>query len=71
MRTDQGGELSCSSSFRNTMLRTFNYVVDPTGTDSPSQNGAVKFYYEHLAVKPLWGQTRSHLLATLWCMGLC
>jgi hypothetical protein len=37
VRTDQGGELACSSSFRNTMLRTFNYVMDPTGVDSPLQ----------------------------------
>jgi hypothetical protein len=51
VRTDQGGELARSSSFHDTMLRTFNYVVEPTGADSPSQNGAVEFYNGHLAVK--------------------
>jgi hypothetical protein len=51
VRTDQEGELAHSSSFRNTMLCTFNYVVEPTGADSPSQNGAIKFCNGHLAVK--------------------
>jgi hypothetical protein len=51
VRTDQGGELACSSSFCNTMLRTFDYVMEPTGADSPLQNGAVEFYNGHLAVK--------------------
>ncbi len=51
VRTDQGGELACSSSFRNTMLSNFNYIVEPTGADSPLQNGAVEFYNGHLAVK--------------------
>jgi hypothetical protein len=50
-RTDQGDELACSSSFHHTILRTFIYVMEPTGADSPSQNGDVKFYNEHLAVK--------------------
>ncbi len=51
MHTDQGGELAWSSSFCDTMLRTFDYVVEPTGADSPSQKEAVKFYNGHLAVK--------------------
>jgi hypothetical protein len=53
VHTDQGGELACSSSFGNTTLRTFTYLVKPTGADIPSQNGTVKFYNGHLAVK-IW-----------------
>jgi hypothetical protein len=33
------------------LLQDFNYVVKPTGADSPSQNGAVEIYNGHLAVK--------------------
>jgi hypothetical protein len=51
VHTDHGDELACSSSFCNTMLRTFNYVVEPTGADSPLQNRAIKFYNGYLAVK--------------------
>ena len=42
IRTDQGGELARSEKFRTTMLRDFKYVVEPTGADSPSQNGMVE-----------------------------
>jgi hypothetical protein len=33
------------------LLREFGYVVEPTGADSPSQNGAVEAYNGHIAVK--------------------
>jgi len=39
IRTDQGGELARSSTFISTMLKDHNYKVEPTGADSPSQNG--------------------------------
>ena len=41
---DQGGELARSTTFRTLVLEEFNYVVEPTGADSPSQNGAVECY---------------------------
>jgi hypothetical protein len=40
VRTDQGGELARCGDFRTLLLAEFNYVVEPTGADSPSQNGA-------------------------------
>jgi hypothetical protein len=33
------------------LLREFGYVMEPTGPDSPSQNGAVEVYNGHLDVK--------------------
>ncbi len=42
IRCDQGGELARSSSFRTTMLENHSYVVEPTGADSPSQNGGAE-----------------------------
>jgi hypothetical protein len=37
--TDQGGKLARREEFRKTMLKEFNYVLEPTGANSPSQNG--------------------------------
>jgi hypothetical protein len=51
VRTDQGGELARSSEFSDTILRNHQYVIKPTGVDSPSQNGAAKIYNGKLAVK--------------------
>jgi hypothetical protein len=51
IRTNQGGELAQSKAFRDTMLQDFGYVVEPTGADSPSQNGGAKIYNNTLAVK--------------------
>ena len=33
IRVDQGGELARSDVFRTTMLKEFQYVVEPTGAD--------------------------------------
>lgn len=41
---DQGGELAQSSKWRTAMLEEFQYKVEPTGADSPSQNGQVERY---------------------------
>ena len=51
VRTDQGRELAQSASFWEIMLKDFGYVVEPTGADSPSQNGGAKIYNNTLAVK--------------------
>ncbi len=39
IRCDQGGELANSHEFVREMMRRHRYVVEPTGADSPSQNG--------------------------------
>jgi KUP system potassium uptake protein len=49
IRVDQGGELARSEEFRTTMLKDYQYVIEPTGADSPSQNGQVERYNHTLA----------------------
>ncbi len=44
LRTDQGGELASSTAFGDLLLWDFPYTLEPTGADSPSQNGAVEIY---------------------------
>ncbi len=34
VRTDQGGELARSATYRELMLNTFGYVVESTGADT-------------------------------------
>ena len=51
VRTDQGGELARSGAVRTMMLTEFRYVVEPTGANSPSQNGGAEIYNNTLAVK--------------------
>ncbi len=50
IRTDQGGELARSLAFQDTLLRDFHYTLEPTGMDSPSQNGAVEVYNDKFTV---------------------
>lgn len=51
IRTDQGGELARSFALSDMVLRKHRYVLEPTGADSPSQNGAVEIYNAKLAVR--------------------
>ena len=51
LRTDQGGELVRSSKFCDTILHNYQYVIEPTGADSPSQNGAAEIYNGKLTVR--------------------
>jgi hypothetical protein len=51
IRTDQGGKLAWSADFRMAMLQEFDYVIKPTGADSPCQNGGAEIYNNTLAVK--------------------
>jgi hypothetical protein len=44
IRCDQGGELAKSNAFVSTMLKNFNYIVEPMGAESPSQNGGVECF---------------------------
>jgi hypothetical protein len=48
--TDQGGKLARSSALADLLLREHRYVLEPTGADSPSQNGVVEIYNGKLAV---------------------
>ena len=50
IRCDQGGELARSSAFRSAMMEKHLYVVEPTGADSPSQNGGAEKWNDTLAV---------------------
>ena len=68
--TDQGGELACSKSFGDMMLREFGYVVEPTGADSPSQNGGAEIYNNTLAVKVRTLLYGSGLSAKFWSAAL-
>ena len=51
IRTDQGGELASSGAFRDLILREFRYTLEPTGADSPSQNGAVEIYNDKFGIR--------------------
>jgi hypothetical protein len=51
IRMDQGGKLARNYLFQDMVLREFHYTLEPTGADSPSQNGAVEIYNDKLAVR--------------------
>ncbi len=51
IRMDQGGELARSLALLDLVLRKHNYVLEPTGADSPSQNGSVEIYNDKLAIR--------------------
>ena len=70
VRTDQGGELARCQEFRNMMLHDFGYVVEPTGADSPSQNGGVEIYNNTLTVKVRTLLYGSGLPAKFWSAAL-
>jgi hypothetical protein len=48
LQCDQGVELAKSARWRSHMLMEFNYKVEPTGADSPSQNGGVERFNQTL-----------------------
>jgi hypothetical protein len=50
IRTDQGGKLARSPTFRDLLLRKFNYTIEPTSADSPSQNGSAEIYNDKFAI---------------------
>jgi hypothetical protein len=51
IRTDQGGELASSEAFQDLLLREFRYTLEPTGANSPSQNGAVEIYNDTFGIQ--------------------
>ena len=68
--TDQGGELARSSAIQDMLLRDFHYTLEPTGADSPSQNGAVEIYNDKFAVRTRTLLYGSGLPAKFWSMAL-
>ena len=70
VRTDQGGELARSALFHDMMLRDSGYVVEPTGVDSPLQNGGAEIYNNTLAVKVRTLLYGSGLPAKFWSAAL-
>ena len=69
IRTDQGGELARSTSFPDT-IKEFHYSIEPTGADSPSQNGAVEVYNDKFGVRVRTLLYGSGLPATYWSSAL-
>jgi len=70
IRTDQGGELARSAEFRNAMEMEFGYIVEPTGADSPSQNGAVEIYNGVMGIRVRTLLYMSGLPAQFWSSAL-
>jgi hypothetical protein len=70
IRTDQGGELARSFALSDKVLRSHNYVMEPTGADSPSQNGAVEIYNNKLAIRARTLLYGSGLPAKYWSAAL-
>jgi hypothetical protein len=48
LHCNQGSELAKGEHFQSHMLNEFNYKVEPTGADSPSQNGGVERFNQTL-----------------------
>ncbi len=70
IHTDQSGELAHSFTFIDMLLRKHKYVIEPTGADSPSQNGAVEIYNAKLAVRTGTLLFGSGLPAKYWSSAL-
>ena len=66
LRCDQGGELASSNEFCTCMLKDYKYKVEPTGADSPLQNGGVKRFNQTIGATT-WGLLYgSSLPAIFW-----
>ena len=70
VRTDQGGKLAKSDKFRHMLQHEFQYIVEPTGSDCPSQNGAAKINNDKLTVKARTLLYGSGLPAKFWSAAL-
>jgi hypothetical protein len=66
IRCDQGGELAKSTEWRTATLKEFQYKVEPTGADSPSQNGQVERYNQTVATIVCTLLYGSNLPANYW-----
>jgi len=70
IQTDQGGELARSSVFQDMLLRDFHFTLEPTGADSPSQNGDMEIYNDKFAVRTRTLLYGSGLPAKFWSAAL-
>ncbi len=70
VRTDQDGELARSGALVDLLLRKHRCVLEPTGADIPSQNGAVEIYNGKLAVCTRTLLCGSGLPAKYWSSAL-
>jgi hypothetical protein len=68
--TDQGGELAKSDKFRHMLQHECQYIVEPTGSNSPSQNGAAEINNDKLTVKARTLLYGSVLPAKFWSAAL-
>ena len=68
--TNQGGELARSAAFQDLMLHQFHYSVEPTGADSPSQNGTIEIYNWKFATRTRTLLYGSRLPAKFWSAAL-
>ena len=50
LRCNQGGELAKCNEFATEMQKRHGYKVEPTGADSPSQNGGVERWNQTWAI---------------------
>jgi hypothetical protein len=69
--TDQGGELARSIEFQDMLLWDHYYTIEPTGSDSSSQNGAVEIYNDKFGVRTRTLLYGSGLPAKYWSAALC
>jgi len=65
IRTDQGGELAGSLAFL-TACGNHHYKSEPTGSDTPSQNGSVEIYNDKFGARVRSLLYGSSLPATYW-----
>jgi hypothetical protein len=70
LRSNQGGKLAKSTALADMVLREHQYVFEPTGVDSPSQNGAVEVYNKKLAVRKRTLLYGANLPAKYWSAAL-
>jgi hypothetical protein len=70
IRVDQGGELARSNAWRTLMLKEFQYKVEPTGANSPSQNAQVERYNETVATIVRTLLYGSQLPAKFWSVAV-
>ena len=68
--SDQGGELAGLQALQDMVLRKHSYVFEPTGADSPSQNGGAESYNENLAVRTRTLLYGAGLSAKYWSSAL-
>ena len=73
IRTDQGGELAGSQAFLD-ICGANHYKSEPTGSDTPSQNGAVEVYNDKFGARVrslLYGaqERRLYPLGSRWQIG--